>query len=208
MQPLRLTGWLTVALVSLATCGRPACSAAPEDVGEIARQIVAGAGYQDKLVEPEKEVTLPPIGPLLRMLLLLVLGLAGALLLIWLINREIERRRREAPPDAAGTGAPSGSGRKEPTLTEAERLAAAGRFGEAVHVLLLLAVDRLGADRETRPADACTSRELARLLPRTGEERTLFLRLVTTVEHFLFGDRPVNENQYRTCLDAFQRLAP
>jgi hypothetical protein len=208
MQPLRLTGGFTVALVWLATSVRAAGSGAPEDVGEIAREILDGAGYQDKLVEPEKGIVLPHVGSVLQILLLLALGVAGALLLIWLIHREIERRRREAPPDAAGTGSASEPPREEPTLTEVERLAAAGRFGEAVHVLLHLAVDRLGAGREARPADACTSRELARILPRTGEERTLFLRLVTTVEHFLFGDRPVNEKQYRTCFEAFQRLAP
>jgi len=210
MLSLRRTGWFLVVWLSLAAFGRPSLPAAPEDLGKTAREILAGTTYQKKLVEPEKRVSVAVngSGSIWLTLSLLASGLAFALVLVWLVSRAMDRQPKEPRPDAAGAGSPDGSPREGATLTEVERHAAAGRFGEAVHLLLLLAVDRLCAGREERPADAFTSRELARILPRTPEERTLFHRLVSTVELFLFGNRSVDEERYRSCLEAFQRLAP
>jgi Domain of unknown function (DUF4129) len=117
-------------------------------------------------------------------LICVLLGLLGALIVGWL-----ERRRRPAgdaevalaAPAAGGTAAASGG------LADADRLAAAGRHGEAIHVLLLVAIDRLSRRTARPPAASRTSRELVRLLPLEGAARDAFAALVALVEKTLFG---------------------
>jgi len=212
MQQLGMTGWLLAALLLVLARPSPALPGKPDSVRELARDILADEAYQKNLVEPETVEFIPVArrsdghGTLvLLVLLMLGLALAGALILLKVFNTMSERRREKAFADEENRRQPE-TPQKDPQLEEAEDHAAAGRFTEAVHLLLLIAVDRLHIAQGLVLSDALTSRELLRLLPRTPEERTLFKHLVTTVEVSLFGGRAVTGKRYRICLEACRSL--
>ena len=50
-------------------------------------------------------------------------------------------------------------------LADPQRLADEGRFDEAIHMLLLIAIRHLGGDLPVPPSPSSTSRELLRALP-------------------------------------------
>ena len=112
-----------------------------------------------------------------------------AALLVALLSRIFAGRWRAQQPVAAAAPAPAGmeGGSAGPDLDAADRLAAAGHYGEAVHELLLLAIARLSARAARPPAPSRTSRELVRLLPLQGVSRDAFADLVALVERTLFG---------------------
>jgi hypothetical protein len=128
--------------------------------------------------------------------------LMGVVLLA-LLSIAVLRRLREKPvelepgEDGAGPEAPP-----LPTVEELEdeatRLAKAGRYGEAVHVLLLQAIRQLGS--ETPPPDSRTSRELLRQFTLAGAAREAFAGLVAAVERNLFGGEVVGREQYEACV--------
>jgi hypothetical protein len=188
----------------------------PEEIRAIAGDILEGRAYQQDLVEADddREYSLETrqgparkAGPFFKTIFYLALGIAGLLALIWIgafLHEKITKPR--GSDEAAGTSGQAGP-RSDPRLATVEGLAAEGRFDEAAHILLLLAVEHLCAARSVIPAPSLTGRELARKLPANGEERTWFGRLVTAVEVSLFGNRPVSRDVYRSCLDAYRRLA-
>ncbi len=89
---------------------------------------------------------------------------------------------------------------------EVERLAAEGHFGEAVHRLLLIAMDRLIRHRGESLEDSLTSREILRRL-RLGEEgRGALERLVAGTERFLFAEVAVDGEEFEACRRAFETL--
>ena len=118
------------------------------------------------------------------LLVCLVVGLVLALVVRWLARR----RRDDAAAEAAGGAAAAPASAPAPAeLDEVDRLAAAGRHGEAVHALLLLAIARLSRRLPRPPAASRTSRELARQLPLDAGARDAFAALVALVERTLFG---------------------
>jgi hypothetical protein len=86
-----------------------------------------------------------------------------------------------------------------PSLADADRAAAAGDFREALHVLLLVAIDA-GARRTATTFPPCTtSRELRGILPLAAGLAEGFASLVEAVEHALFAERPVGSDDYAIC---------
>ena len=81
-------------------------------------------------------------------------------------------------------------------LSDADRLAAEGRFGEAVHLLLFRSIEDI--DALTMPAKpALTSRDILDLRALPSAARAALSRLVTTVEWNFFGGRPVDAALFR-----------
>lgn len=116
----------------------------------------------------------------------------------------LRRRRAAAAPQAAviepePARPEAGAPRRDPALGDADRLADAGDFREALHVLLLVAI-AAGARRAASPLPpSATSRELRSLLPLTEALRDRFAALVAAVERSLFGERPVDAGDYAAC---------
>jgi hypothetical protein len=109
----------------------------------------------------------------------------------------------EPPPGSRAGGDPGIE------LDAADRLAAAGRFGEAVHALLLLAIGQLSGRSARPPAPSRTSRELVRLLPLEGAARDAFAALVALVERTLFGGCVAAVGDFQTARgQALLALAP
>jgi len=83
--------------------------------------------------------------------------------------------------------------------------AAAGRFLEGAHVLLLDGLAR-AAPRGAPIEEATTSREFLQTLPTSSAQRTELAVLVAVVEEGLFAGRPLVEARFERSLQAFDRL--
>jgi len=158
---------------------------------------------------------LPPVavpalgaGAALGKLVFIVLLVVAVVLLGGWIFGAVSRRRQK--PEAGGTvqaGEPPEVARvREPVFDDAARLAAEGRYAEAVHALLLAAIRHFAERSRVSIQPSRTSRELVRLLPLGAEAREAFSDLVRTVELSLFGGVAVEKEEYERSLARFRDL--
>jgi hypothetical protein len=200
-------------------------SGAPADVAEAHRSLLADKTLQfDLTSRPLPKTAEAP--EWLKMLGRLIEALSGplqilfwgmvalaVLALIYFIVREATglrwrgRFRRgqegEAPaPDWRPTEAAA-----RLLLAEADRLAAAGRFADAAHHLLLHSIQEVEDRRPRSIRPAFTSREIARLNQLPAEARTAFGRIAAVVETSLFGGRPLGADEFADCRKAYQDFA-
>jgi len=145
---------------------------------------------------------------LTRIVFIVLLVAVAALVLAWAARAVMERMgrgRAGGEAEVPGTGAEAGPER-EPDLEDATRLAAEGRYGEAIHALLLAAIHHFAARAHMTVQPSRTSRELARLLPLRSESRTAFDELVRAVERTLFGGEAAGPEDYASSLERFRAL--
>lgn len=92
-------------------------------------------------------------------------------------------------------------------LEEADRLAAEGRYGEAVRLILFRSIEDIDArwPGEVRPA--LTSRDIAGLSILPAPARRTFAGIAQVVEHSFFGGRPVDSAQFAACRGAYEAFA-
>lgn len=199
-----------------APSGGEGVAPAGEDVRQRVERLYRNPGYQASYPgegEPEREPVEPPAGgPLLALLaeLMLYAALAAGVFLILYLVYDLFRSRgrpRAAPPESPVRPAPPPPAEPEPAaLPDPEALAAEGRFGEAVHALLLHAVPLLDGRRRRPWPPGTTGREMAATVDlEAAPQRSLSL-LVAAVEHFLFARRPLTEEDWLVCRGAFQSL--
>ncbi|MFO1056726.1 MAG: DUF4129 domain-containing protein [Dongiaceae bacterium] len=138
--------------------------------------------------------------------LLLALGLGcGAVVLGRVLSGWRPASRRRPVPAAPATAAPAAPATPAAPSEEADRLAAEGRLAEAVHRLLLDALELLRRRGEAL-APALTAREiLRRVRPPAAEGEALGL-LVPLVERCWFGSARPTLEEYRRCRDSVARL--
>lgn len=139
-------------------------------------------------------------------LLWLVAIALGVVLLTALISRLRSRRR----PVAAVGPRPSTPAQVvtfEVPLGEAEALAAQGRFGEAIHVLLLKTLALLGGAAGVPVPPALTSREILDRIPLDPPSRGALGALVDEVEISWFGGALPDADDWARCLEHFRRFA-
>ena len=114
-------------------------------------------------------------------------------------------------PEWASLGVPARGGepiRAGPrrALADADGLAREGRFGEAIHALLLRLLAELVHRGESPAAPALTSREVLRGA-RLGEEaRSAMAALVHAAEGVHFGGKRADAAAYEACLAQYQRF--
>jgi hypothetical protein len=134
-----------------------------------------------------------------------ILVVLGVLLVAWLAS-EWRGRRRGAPPPVVRGNAPSAAPPMEPVvLDEIDALARAGRYGEAVHLLLLRTIAALPKTTGAVPR-SLTSREILRHVAFRPGAAEAMEGLVDAVEVSLFGGRPVSEPEYVECRARFERV--
>lgn len=125
-------------------------------------------------------------------------GLAlGVALILWFVARELWAMHRAARPGAA---APA-DWRPEPEaaralLDEADRLAGAGRFGEAIRLLLFRSIEDIAGRRPGLVRPALTSRDIAGLDQMPPSARGAFARIADRVEHSVFGGRTMGREDF------------
>lgn len=203
---------------------------APEELRAKARELLAD-GYQTELpaAEPERRALpegdepaagaaparaeIPEVAGGARVvgLLLQVFGVVALLLLLaWIVTAVASARRRRPPgPASSDETAPAPSMAAEAAgigAGDPAALAAEGRWSEAVHALLLLAIRRVAERGRVALPPSRTSRELVRLLPLPPESREAFAGLVAAVERSLFGGVPAGPEEYQASLERFRAV--
>jgi hypothetical protein len=136
----------------------------------------------------------------------------AAVIVVYLILREVlgvrlgwRRRRTPARPSPADWRPETLMARA--LLADADRLAAEGRYDEAIHLLLYRSIDEIEDRRPHLVRPALTSRDIAALeaLPETA--RATFGQIAQVVERSLFGGRPVQASAYAECRTAYEAFA-
>lgn len=115
------------------------------------------------------------------------------------------RGRRSDADDADRAGAAE-AGAARVLLAEADALAAAGRFAEAVHLLLHRSVEDIETRRPGLVKPAMTSRDLAEARDLPPVARGAFSRIARAVEISLFGGRAIDAGAWDQCRAAYADL--
>lgn len=121
----------------------------------------------------------------------------------WVDNLPFWRKKREEEDESIGL-AEAGAARA--LLSEADALASAGRFAEAVHLLLFRSIEDIAKRRPGLVKPALTSRDLAAASAIPSVARTAFSRIARAVEVSLFGGRPIDADAWQACRTAYSEL--
>ena len=141
------------------------------------------------------------------------IGVAAlAALILFFIGREILRyhRSKVQKPQEGGTALPDWRppvARARALLNDADRLAAEGRFAEAIHLLLYRSLDDIDDKRPHTLKPALTSRDILNLNALPEAARHALGRLVETVEWSFFGGREVDAKDFSECRRAYEDFA-
>jgi hypothetical protein len=92
-------------------------------------------------------------------------------------------------------------------LSDADRLAAEGRYAEAIHLLLFRSIEDIDAKRPHTVKPALTSRDILDLQALPFMARKALSRLVKTVEWSFFGGRAVDATDFAACRRAYEEFA-
>jgi hypothetical protein len=160
---------------------------------------------------PPPNVSLPISGDLFLYLLLGVLGVALCIVAYHLYrtyapNKRGWSRRGDQPVELVASPIARAGEEPLPELDEIERLARAGAYAEAIHLMLLRALEALRRQLGTTWAKSMTSREIARRAELGPTDRRALKVLVGAVEISRFGGQSANEQVYRTCLDHYRLI--
>lgn len=157
---------------------------------------------------------LMPDAPYARILLWSMLALVAAAL-IWMIVERFRsgewrfRRRTRATatltPDEE-TWAPD-TAPATAWLREADRLAAEGRYADAIHYLLFHSIDDIARRRPQLRRPSLTSRELASAALLPAAVRPMFASIAALVERSLFGGHPVAGPDWQAARAAYADFA-
>jgi hypothetical protein len=138
--------------------------------------------------------------------------IAGALLVLFLFGKSLIRRGWFSG-GMAGADAPQTEAWRPATetarslLADADALAEAGRYAEAVHLILLRSIDDIGERRPDLLKPALTSREIGVLQALPEAARTAFAVMARIVERAIFAGRAVGAGDYQACRAEYERLA-
>lgn len=137
---------------------------------------------------------------------------ATVVFILYIIWREVSDGRwgrRRAPPLVL-----SGADGWRPTeqaarvlLADADRLAAEGRFAEAVHTLLHRSIEDIRGVRPDLVRPALTSRDIAALDALPASARPAFAAIAQVVERAFFGGYPVAPDDFARCRQDYEAFA-
>ncbi len=160
--------------------------------------------------------SLMPEAPYARIFLWTMITIL-ALLILWMVWTRVRsgewrlpRWKRRAVLQSAGEIEADWTPEQAPAqrwLDQADRLAAEGRYGEAVHHILLRSVEDIGRRRPRLVRPALTSRDIAGASDIPVTPRLLFADLAKVVERSLFGGAPVTIEDWGRCRTAYTEFA-
>jgi hypothetical protein len=140
-----------------------------------------------------------------------ILVAAAVLFLVYAIVTRFQgdswpwRRRKREEPEAESWRPEEAPARA--LLREADALAEAGRYDEAVHLLLFRSIEEIDRRRPALVRPASTSRDIAGAPELPDGPRSAFTRIVMAVERSLFGGRTLGERDWHTCRTDYQQFA-
>jgi hypothetical protein len=148
-----------------------------------------------------------PDAPYARILLWLLLAAVaiwlGFLLYLHFFPQHGRGRAGGAIRDAADSDLVPEPAVARAWLDEADALAAEGRYGEAIHHLLIHSIEHIGRKRPQLLRPALTSRDIAATPAIPPAPRLIFARIAAAVERSLFGGRPVDAEEWAACRAAY-----
>lgn len=164
-----------------------------------------GGGWGGGSSSPGGAGALSPIVSMLMWALLI----AGAVVVIFYVVRELGRGRRDrvraSDPAIAEEPVPHVAQLEGP-LADADALAAQGKFAEAIHTLLLRTFQELAKASASHVSPHLTSREILARIPMLGDGRDALGELVAVVEVTWFGDDVPGEADWLRCRAQFDRF--
>jgi hypothetical protein len=92
-------------------------------------------------------------------------------------------------------------------LSEADALAAEGRYDEAAHLLLFRSIEEIDRRRPALVKPALTSRDIAGAPQLPSGPRGPFQQIVRAVERSLFGGRSLGAEDWTGCRAAYEEFA-
>jgi len=130
-------------------------------------------------------------------------------LMLYFIARELVpqhwfRRKRAGTPVVDWRPEPE---KARALLEDADELAAAGRFEEAIHLLLFRSIDDLRGRRPGAVKPALTARDIAGLDVLPAGPRDAFARLARAVELTFFGGRPAGADEFAGARRDYEAVA-
>jgi hypothetical protein len=132
--------------------------------------------------------------------------------LLWAV-RQAGKARRGADADVSAPPAPEPERPAAPRqrlrigpLTDVEELARQGRYGEAIHLLLLHLFAALQRRPTTAPAPSHTGREVLARTKLASDAKAALGVLVTAAESIHFGGRVAAREDYENCLGHYRRF--
>lgn len=150
------------------------------------------------------------IFPFLRILFWVAVAAAVVLLAYAIVRRvqdgEWSWRRKAAASDEVESWMPQEAPARA-LLREADALAAAGRYGEAAHLLLFRSIEDIDRRRPQLVRPALTSRDIAGAPALPSGPRRSFGDIVMMVERSLFGGHSLGEQDWQTCRAAYEDFA-
>ena len=159
------------------------------------------------------ERLLRPLGELMGMdwrwlmWTMIALAGAGALWLGWTLLIAPWLASRRAKDDATGEEWSPDRSAALALLEDADRLAAAGRYGEAAHLLLLRSVGQIGEVRPGLLSPASTAREIGGSQGLPERARQAFTTIAQVVERSLFGLRGAGEGDWTIAREAYAEFS-
>jgi hypothetical protein len=140
-------------------------------------------------------------------------GLVLALLAVLVfIGREFVQTRwpnvfkRKPPPAKPEPWRPAAATARA-LLEEADKLATAGRYGEAVRLILHRSIEEIEGRRPRLVKPAYTAREIGRLTDIPDNARDVFVGIAGVVEKSFFGGEALDQHGFAACRRAYERFA-
>ncbi len=195
-------------------CFAPAAMAqsSHEAVGKAVERVYNARDYQTEMPQEEspqafKPLVIPDIvKEIIRIVFITLLVVGGLLLLFFLANalptlRERLKRRAAGQDQVGATPIASDADREhlEIALSEADRLARQGAYGDALHLLLLYCLNEMRRRFGLGLPPSLTSREILGLSVLPEIRRLGLSVIVSAVEVSHFGGRSVDETTYQLC---------
>jgi len=134
--------------------------------------------------------------------------IVGVVWLLWIALRDlvpVRYRRRKAATSPADWRPEAAQARA--LLEDADALARAGEFAEAIHLLLFRSIEDIAAKRAGAVPSALTSREIVVRTPMPETARAAFARIAEVVERTFFGGRAAGEADFRQARGDYEAFA-
>lgn len=148
--------------------------------------------------------------PAFQVLFWAVIALLVGLLLYFVAREVVRHYRKEASGGKGVDVVPDWRppvARARALLSDADRLAAEGRYAEAIHLLLFRSIEEIDAKRPHAVKPALTSRDILDLQALPSAARQSLSHLVAAVEWSFFGGRPVGPADFSACRRAYEEFA-
>lgn len=177
--------------------GGPAAPPEPSQANEWLRSIFEPIGKALGIAWPVMQWVLVGLA------VLIILYGVWRLIQPWLQQRETARAEAEAE---AAAWVPDRE-QAEALMDEADALAAAGKFAEATHLLLMRSVDHIAAARPEWIHPASTTREISAIAGLSDHARGAFAGIAQRVERSLFALRILDQTDWLAARAAYSDFA-